>query len=698
MRKSNRSYVCLTAMLVMLAALVAPAYATVTITLVRHSLPSGQLIGTSVTWTAKATDSNPGPLTFEFDVTPPGKPSYTAKAFNVGTLKAGTWTSQAFVWNPTYCSFVAQPSGVSAYTCNPIAGVYKVQVTIKDFTSGETATKIDSFKVNPLVTGSTPVVAATSNPLVALFSAPACARGSNMQVSFQQQSGATPATTTNQLSCDGTHTMTFEVAGMYPSTTYNMFSQTIRGAQVTNGPTQTFTTGPLPSNIKFGSYNVKVGPGPTTDTTDSLVVFSISTLGNSVHFPDVATDLNGNIMWYYGSSSAHYILRRPLTNGTLLNTEDGPSWNPQAQKAQLLRQIDLAGNIVRETNTGILQQQLLALGAADGGPCSAIEKPPQVGDACLGAFHHDDIQTLPNGDTAVLVDIEKIYPAGTQGNNSGLPVDIIGDMIVVLDTNWNAKWYFDTFEHATGAPQLDINRPAVLGETCGPKTGGCPPMFLLGTGIAPLANDWLHANAIYYWPSDSQTGTVGDLVWSSRHQDWVMKVDYQNGAGTGNILWRLGREGDFTFNNINGDPWPWFSHQHEAGIENGGAGPFTIFDNGNTRISKPPLGLGSACGPNDCHSRGMALDVDEIGMLATPVLSADLGVYSSADGSAQLLSDGNYFFEAPAVFISAKTVDSYAIEIFPTTGTTTGTIVSEIQTASTYRAWRVPSLYAPPIT
>ena len=155
-----------------------------------------------------------------------------------------------------------------------------------------------------------------------------------------------------------------------------------------------------------------------------------------------------------------------------------------------MRQIDFAGNIVRETNTGVVQQQLLALGATNGGPCSAITSP-QVGSACLGSFHHDAIQTLPGGYTAVLADVEKIFPPGTQGDTTGLPVDVVGDMIVVLNANWQVVWYFDSFEHDTGAPQLDINRPAVLGETCVAPQNGCPPIFLLGSGIAREAKDWL---------------------------------------------------------------------------------------------------------------------------------------------------------------------------------------------------------------
>jgi hypothetical protein len=90
------------------------------------------------------------------------------------------------------------------------------------------------------------------------------------------------------------------------------------------------------------------------------------------------------------------------------------------------------------------------------GICRLIEKNAPsnnrpVGAGCLGDFDHDFIQTLPNGYSAVIADIEKIYPPGTQGNTSGLPMDIIGNMIVVLNSNWQAVWYFDAFEHAGGA-------------------------------------------------------------------------------------------------------------------------------------------------------------------------------------------------------------------------------------------------------
>jgi hypothetical protein len=215
----------------------------------------------------------------------------------------------------------------------------------------------------------------------------------------------------------------------------------------------------------------------------------------------------------------------------------------------------------------------------------------------------------------------------------------------------------------------------------------------VGTGIAPVAKDWLHANSLYYSPE------LRDIIWSARHQDWVMRIDYDNGVGSGNILWRMGPCGDFTFNNTYNDPWPWFSHQHEVGVESNGA--MSMFDNGNTRIS-PSSGAGSSsgctAGTGAGNSRGMALNFDQMAMQVTPVISQDLGVYSAALGSAQLLSDENYFFMAGTVLASLSVDDSYSIQLFPTVSTVNGTQVLNMQGPTAYRTWQMPSLYNPPIT
>ena len=163
-----------------------------------------------------------------------------------------------------------------------------------------------------------------------------------------------------------------------------------------------------------------------------------------------------------------------------------------------------------------------------------------------------------------------------------------------------------------------------------------------------------------------------------------------------------GMTGDFTFMNTYNDPWPWFSHQHDAGIENGGTGPMTLFDNGDTRLASPPLGLGSGCGPHDCNSRGMALTFNENTMQVSPVVSLDLGSYSVAMGSAQLLSNGNYFFENPIVFnILTGTSSGFSMELAPTPPAPqagAAHVILNVSGPQQYRAWQMQSLYLPPTT
>ncbi len=678
----------------------APAFATVAISSFTPSHVSPEPIGKTITWTATATDSKTGPLTFQFNILPPNATRFTlVKDFNVGTLSGATWTAQPFVWVPT-----------------GIEGTYQIQVVIKDFTSGETTSKTVSFVVTPVATNG-PVVEKTANPLVFLFSAPACPTGSTMRAYFQAQSGTSPAVVTNWMGCHPSATMTFELAGMLPNTAYTVHSQTKTGTTITGGTSVSFTTGVLPSTVPFPAMTVKVpSTGAPTDTSNPVVLHNLIQLGGGTTYPDVATDLSGNIIWYYWPNDLTHsdVMARPLPGGGFITMQDDLSWDPTVTKEQVLRQIDLAGNIVRETNMGIIQQQLLALGDTAGGPCRAIAVPAPVGAGCAGAFHHDAIQTLPNGWTAVLLDNERIFPAGTQGDTSGLPVDIIGDTIVVLDANWQVRWYWDAFNPGNGGngyPPLPVSRTAVLAEPCGTNTSGCPPVFLLSSGTAPLAHDWLHANTLYYWPhsgGSSQQG--GDLIWSSRHQDWVMKIDYRDGNGSGAIVWRMGPSGDFTFQNAYNDPWPWFSHQHDAGIENNGAGPMTIFDNGNTRVSQPGIstggvnGLGSACGPNDCHSRGMAVSFDEDAMTVSVSpggVSLDLGTFSTAMGSAELLANGNFFFENAIVLINLGTTNGYSMELGPVPAAPQigpANVLLNIAGPEHYRGWQMPSLYFPPTT
>ena len=52
-----------------------------------------------------------------------------------------------------------------------------------------------------------------------------------------------------------------------------------------------------------------------------------------------------------------------------------------------------------------------------------------------------------------------------------------------------------------------------------------------------------------------------NLLFSMRHQNWIVKIDYADGRGSGGVLWRLGPGGDFKL--LGGvDPTDWFYAQH----------------------------------------------------------------------------------------------------------------------------------------
>jgi hypothetical protein len=238
------------------------------------------------------------------------------------------------------------------------------------------------------------------------------------------------------------------------------------------------------------------------------------------------------------------------------------------------------------------------------------------------------------------------------------PVDVIGDMIVVLDSNLNVVWVWDAMQW------LDLKRLATMNETCTPQGGGCPAFYL-----APIANDWLHGNSL-------QLADDGNILYSARHQDWVIKISYDGGAGDGHILWRLGKDGDFTM--TSGDPYPWFSHQHDAAIIPGGNDRMTIFDNGDVRYAADQT----------IHSRGQQLQLDENNKTATLILNADLGAYSYALGSGHRLAGGNFHFNL-GILRGAGAPTARSVEVDKL-----GNIVYQIEaSAPEYRTFRLQDLY-----
>src|SRR5262249_39693723 len=238
----------------------------------------------------------------------------------------------------------------------------------------------------------------------------------------------------------------------------------------------------------------------------------------------------------------------------------------------------------------------------------------------------------------------------------------IGDMVVVLDEDLQVAWVWDAFDH------LDVNRGPVLGEIVHPGEPG-------PDSIVPdyPAVSWLHDNAVSLSPAD------GNLILSLRHQDWVIKIDYRNGAGDGHVVWRLGQGGDFAVNSA--DPNPWFSHQHNVHYIDDHT--LILFDNGNTRRASDP----------NAHNRGQVWTLDETNMTATLVLNADLGEYSDRFGSAQRLSNGNYSFTSGALGPGLPpTQFGRVIEVLPD-GTKTYVLQTDPVGVLVYRSYRTRTLY-----
>jgi len=399
----------------------------------------------------------------------------------------------------------------------------------------------------------------------------------------------------------------------------------VSGGQTTMGARLSFHTGAV--NYALPAYSAITPANGQTSIAEDIMLMSFKALHYTPPFyPPAAFDLLGRVLWYYWDPESPktpedgYLLR-PVAGGTLLVFEGS---------SNALREIDLAGNLVRETNKLPINTQLTALG--------------QDTIACLS---HEALR-LPNGHTVTIGSVEKILD-NVQGPG---PVDVMGNMVIDLDQNFQVAWTWNTFN------SLNTSRKAVLGEK---YSGECP------LSLASSANDWTHANSVL------QTSD-GNLLVSLRDQDWIVKIDYQNGTGDGHLIWTLGNEGNFSI--VSTLPWPWFSHQHD--IEFDGVN-YEMFDNGNTRVSRPPLGLGKG------DSRGYVFSLDETAMTATVLLAADLNSYSPSFGSAQHLSNGNYAFLSGD--IEAATTQS--LELLPSGTPNFGFLWHTLS----YRWFRMTDLY-----
>jgi len=363
------------------------------------------------------------------------------------------------------------------------------------------------------------------------------------------------------------------VAGMISKTVYHMRARvTLDNGATYTDTDHTCTTGTPPPTTPVQATTANgATPQPGIEVWNTAIPSDV--------LQAFATDLDGNVIWtylYHGSVADLIQGIQQLPNGDMLMLISYLSsitvTNPVGLVDEI-REIDLAGNTVRSLTMDQLNQKLAASNFrdADGNPYN------------FRGFHHS-VLAQPNGHWVMLTDYRKSY-TDLPGYPGVTPV--LGDAIVDVDQNGDPDWVWNTFDH------LDINRHRM----------NFP--------------DWTHSNGLLYSTDDH------NLLLSIRHQNWIIKINFQDGQGSGAVMWRLGEGGDFKL--IGGtEPTDWFYAQHGLSFfspNTTGIYRLGMMDNGNDRIFPSGQVICKPLAPttSNCYSTIPVLELDESNMTATLV-------------------------------------------------------------------------------
>jgi hypothetical protein len=386
----------------------------------------------------------------------------------------------------------------------------------------------------------------------------------------------------------------------------------------------TFQTGAIPSAM-MPVMHVTTPQGQTPTPGVQLVSFS----GESF-----AVNPAGDIVWFYNyqESTGGPWLVKLLPNGHMLMILNLPG------ATSGIREVDLAGNTIRELDLSDLSQKLTNAGY----------------NLQLTAIDHD-VLVMPNGHWLFITSNTRVFTdlPGYPGQTT-----VFGNAIIDVDQNNNPVWVWDAFDH------LDVNRH---------------PMNF---------PDWTHANALFYVPED------GSVLLSIRHQHWIVKIDYANGSGSGDIVWKLGHEGDFTLLDSN-SPADWFYAQHDANVVTTNAtGDFQLglFDNGDYRVLNDNGDVcdGTGTGDPPCYTTAAIFEVNESNRTARRQWSQQLA-YSLWGGSVEELQNSNIFIDET----SPSDLGGNTSRVSEVTQQANPALVWQLQfqNETAYRTLHLPSLY-----
>jgi len=373
----------------------------------------------------------------------------------------------------------------------------------------------------------------------------------------------------------------------------------------------------------------------TTTTTPGMTPQSgvelLDQLGIGTSSFNVAvTDLSGNVLWTYNPAlpAVEANPAQLMPNGHFLINFSG---QPDGTNS-VIQEVDLGGNVIWQMTAAQLNQ---ALAAATCNECNVT----------IVGTHHD-FTILPSGHLVVIAATVQVVSGTT----------VTGDVLIDLDQNHKPVWAWNEFNH------LDINRRPYLYP------------------------DWTHTNAVIYSADD------GNLIISIRHQNWLVKVDYANGKGAGDIIWRLGYQGDFALQGGT-DPTDWFYAQHAPSFVTANTtGKFSLvlFDNGDDRVFPAGVTCGTAGQPSCLYSTVPIFQLDESAKTATLAFQPTSQFYSFFGGNAEVLKNGNVEYDECGITSPANNAAIYEI-----TQTSPSETVWQMQIAGqyAYRGMRVPSLY-----
>src|SRR5262249_5929051 len=268
------------------------------------------------------------------------------------------------------------------------------------------------------------VVSASNNPLVALYTM-FLPQGTSAQVQF----GTTTnygLTTWTQSAPQAGGAVSIYVAGMRANTTYHMQAmiQFPDGSQKTDTD-HTFTPGAVAPDLLPTFTTQLTGAGTPSPGVE---LFSMVENKNQNQLCAIATDLDGNLIWYYPLPAGTFPEPiKPLPNGHMLVVTAGTTND--------VREIDLAGNLLSVVEA----TQIVA----------SLQTIPSFQNATWAGLNHD-VLALPNGHWVMLANIEE-----TVSNVAGVPdgTVVTGNALIDWDPQLNGpSWTWSTFDH------LDLTR------------------------------------------------------------------------------------------------------------------------------------------------------------------------------------------------------------------------------------------------